>query len=106
MSRVHFRVAILISILPLVAACALIEAPSVTQIRSALPPGSSLGRVDSYLTQYQVEHSYFQRSNQMTAVVHNVRNNGMVQQDLSLIFHFDQNERLAGIEVKPAYTAP
>jgi hypothetical protein len=95
--------------LPLLVGCASASwyySPAIYQIRSDLPPGTSLEKVDSYLTQHQVEHSYFRKDNQVMALVRNVRRDGLVQADVSLIFSFDNDRTLTHILAKPAYTGP
>jgi len=108
MSRALFPLVVLMT-LPFVAGCATYNsyyAPAVTQIREDLPPGSSLARVDAYLDQHQIDHSYYHKSNQIMAVVQNVRRDGLVQYNQSLVFSFDPYRNLTDILVKPAYTAP
>ncbi len=108
MRRLLFQLLTLLA-LPLLTSCATYEwyyEPAMSEIRTDLPLGSSLGRVDYYLTQHQVEHAYYRHSNQIVAHIRNVRRDALVQAELSVIFQFDANERLADIREKPAYTAP
>ena len=101
--------AVLLFILPLLAGCATYNsyyAPAITQIREDLPAGTSLGRVDAYLDQHQIEHTYYHHGNQIMATVQNVRRDGLVQYDQTLVFSFDAYRNLTDILVKPAYTSP
>ena len=93
--------------LPLMSGCATYDAyyaPAITQIRDDLPVGTPLARVDSYLDQHQIEHAYLHH--QITAHVQNVRRDGLVQYDQTMVFSFDAYRNLTDILVKPAYTAP
>jgi hypothetical protein len=79
----------LLLILPFLAGCvSWYYSPAVYQIRSDLPPGTSLRQVDSYLTEHEIEHSYFRTTNQVVAMVRNIRRDAL------------------DIEDKPAYTHP
>jgi hypothetical protein len=81
-------------------------APAIEQIRTDLPIGSSLAKVESYLDQNDIQYSYFGRSREITAVVRNVRRDALVQPDQFLVFRFDGYRRLTDIEANPAYTRP
>jgi hypothetical protein len=104
MTRALLQAAIVMT-LPCLIGCAYYQ-PALTQIRADLPVGSSLARVDSYLNQHQIEHSYYWKSNQVTAIIRNVRGDGLVQTDLNLVFSFDEYKTLRDILAKPAYIAP
>jgi hypothetical protein len=108
MNHALFRSTLLVAISLLVgcASASWYYSPAIYQIRSDLPPGTSLEKVDSYLTQHQVEHSYFRKDNQVMALVRNVRRDGLVQADVSLIFSFDNDRTLTNVLAKPAYTGP
>ncbi len=111
MSHALARAVFLILTLPLLAGCAndpltWYYQPAVYQIRSDLPLGSSVERVDAYLTHRDIEHSYFRRSHQMTALIHNVRRDALVQSDLTLTFFFNEYRGLTDIQFDPAYTKP
>jgi hypothetical protein len=104
MSRALFLTVSVLA-LSLVAGCAWYE-PSITQIREDLPPGSSLEHVDYYLNQHQINHSYYRKSNQVMAVIHNVQRDALVRADMSVIFTFDEYKSLKDIQINPVYTAP
>lgn len=105
MTRALLQAVILLT-LPFVVGCASWYHPALTQIRADLPPGSSLRKVDSYLDQHQIEHTYYRRSNQVTATIHNVQRDALVREDLDLVFSFDEYKGLRDILAKPTYTSP
>ena len=103
MTRALFP-AVLLVILPILTGCTAVSAwyhPALTQIRADLPRGSSLERVDSYLDQHQIEHTYYRRSNQVIANIHNVQRDALVREDLYLVFSFDEYKSLRDILAKP-----
>jgi hypothetical protein len=110
MTRALWQTALLLA-LPLLVGCTSgplgwYYAPAIEQIRTDLPIGSSLGKVESYLDQHDLQYSYFSRSREITAIVHNVRRDALVQPDQFLVFRFDAERRLADIEANPVYTKP
>jgi hypothetical protein len=105
MTRALLQTVILLT-LPCIVGCASWYHPAITQIRADLPAGSSLGRVDSYLDQHQIDHTYYRRSNQVTATIHNVQRDALVREDLYLVFSFDEYKGLRDILAKPVYTTP
>ena len=108
MSRAFVPLVALLALL-FVTGCTAVSAwyyPALTQIRTDLPPGSSLGRVDSYLGQHQIDYTYYRRSNQVTAVIHHIQRDALVRPDLNLVFQFDEYRNLINIEANPAYTSP
>ena len=108
MSRVFFPILMLL-ISPFVVGCASVSAwyhPSLTQIRSDLPPGTSLATVDAYLDQHQIDHTYYAKGNQITAFIHNIQRDALVREDLNLVFSFDEDKSLRDILAKPVYTSP
>ena len=109
MPRAFSRAAFLMLSLSLLAGCATYSwyyEPAVYQIRLDLPLGTSQAKVDAYLTEHDIEHSYLERTNQITALVRNVRRDALVQADVTLTFSFDGYRNLTDIDVKPAYTKP
>jgi len=110
MTRAFFQTALLLA-LPVLAGCTSgpigwYYAPAIEQIRTDLPPGTSLAKVESYLDQHDIQYSYFRKSRQVTVIVHNVRRDALVQPDQSLVFSFDYDKRLTDILANPAYTRP
>ncbi len=108
MTRALLQTVILLT-LPCMVGCAEVSSwyhPALTQIRNDLPLGSSPGRVDSYLDQHQIEHTYYPRSHQITATIHNIQRDALVREDLFLVFSFDEYKGLRDILAKPAYTSP
>ena len=110
MSRALF-LSILVLTLPFVTACTTgpwgwYYEPAVYQIHLDLPVGTSLEKVDAYLTEHQIEHSYLRSTNQIKALVRNVRRDGLVQADQTLTFTFNAYGSLTDFAVKNAYTKP
>ena len=100
---------ILLLALPLLVGCASVSAwyhPALYQIRTDLPVGSSLEKVDAYLDQHQIEYTYYPRSNQVTAYIHNIQRDSLVREDLYLVFSFDDYKSLQDILAKPIHTQP
>jgi len=108
MTRALLQAALLLT-LPFVCGCTTVAAwyhPALTQIRTDLPVGTSLEKVDSYLDQHQIEHIYYRHSHQITATIHNIQRDALVREDLYLVFSFDEYKGLRDILAKPAYTQP
>jgi hypothetical protein len=95
--------------LPLVTGCTEVSAwyhPQMTQIRADLPVGTPLARVDDYLDQHNIEYTYYPRSNEVTAYIHNIQRDALVREDLYLVFSFDEYKSLRDILAKPIHTQP
>jgi hypothetical protein len=95
--------------LPFVTGCTAVSAwyhPAITQIRTDLPAGTPLAKVDAYLDQHQIDHTYYPRSNQVTAYIHNIQRDALVREDLYLVFSFDEYKGLRDILAKPIHTQP
>ena len=108
MTRALLSIVILLA-LPFVTGCAEVSAwyhPQLTQIRTDLPLGSPLERVDSYLDQHNIDHTYYRNSNQVTAYIHNIQRDALVREDLYIVFSFDEYKSLRDILAKPIHTQP
>jgi len=105
MSRVLVPTLLLLT-LPFLAGCASWYHPALSQIRADLPAGTPLRTVDAYLDQHDINHTYYWKSNQVTATIHNVQRDALVREDLDLVFSFDEYKGLRDILAKPAYTSP
>jgi hypothetical protein len=108
MTRALLFTAILLT-LPFVVGCESVAAwyhPAITQIRADLPVGSSLERVDSYLDQHNIDHTYYRNSNQVAAYIHNIQRDALVREDLYVVFSFDDYKSLRDILAKPVHTQP
>lgn len=89
-----------------------------TDISAALPSGSSVTEVVSYLDGRKIEHSALIDQANMThmgfdpnvqtisAIIRNVERKGLVTGDLTISFRFDRASKLLGFDVKPVYTGP
>jgi hypothetical protein len=76
-------------------------------IKAALPPGSTLADIDKYLTDNHIEHSFYKKTNQVFALVHNIKGGHWpVQKDAQIVITLDQAGTLVNIEVKPGFTGP
>ena len=108
MSRAFFPTVLLLT-LPFLAGCTEVSAwyhPALTQIRTDLPLGSSPAHVNTYLDEHNIEHTFYPRSDRITAIIHNIQRDALVREDLNLVFNFDEYSGLREILAKPAYTSP
>ena len=89
-----------------------------TDISAALPGGSSVAEVVSYLDERKIEHSsLIDQANMahmgfdpnvqtISAIIRNVERKGLVTGELTISFRFDRANTLLGFDVKPVYTGP
>jgi hypothetical protein len=76
-------------------------------VKAALPSGSTLADIDKYFTDNHIEHSFYQKTNQVFAMVHNIKGGHWpVQKDAQIVITLDQAGTLANLEVKPVFTGP
>lgn len=75
------------------------------EVKQALPIGTSMEKVDSYLTSHEIEHSLYKKENRIYAIVRNLQRqpNG-VSASLSIIFSFDISNSLTNVQSKVEYT--
>jgi len=77
------------------------------EIRSGLPLGSSASRVEAFLGEKGIEHSFESSSNTEYAVVRKIRGSNMlITKSLGLQLHFDNSLKLESIETKVHLTGP
>ena len=89
-----------------------------TDISAALPSGSSVADVVSYLDNRKIEHSsLFDQANMahmgfdpnvqtISAIIRNVERKGLITGDLTISFRFDRTSKLLSFDVKLVYTGP
>jgi hypothetical protein len=89
-----------------------------TEISTALPGGSSVADVITYLDSRKIEHSSLVDQANMahmgfdpnvqtiSAIIRNVERKGLITGDLTISFRFDRAQKLSGFDVKPVYTGP
>lgn len=76
-------------------------------VREALPIGSSLAMVESYLNEQELEFSFYSPARIIFAIARNVRSSGvLISKAVTFRFHFDDELRLESIEVEILRTGP
>jgi len=72
-----------------------------------LPRGTPLTHIDRYFKENKVEHSYYEKTNQVFAMINNIRGGGLfVSKGAQIIITLDQAKNLMSMEVKPVFTGP
>jgi hypothetical protein len=78
-----------------------------TELRRALPVGTSLENVDSYLKSHNVEHSFNTKDRRVYAIVRNLKRDAIgISESFSIVFGFSESNRLTKIETSTEYTGP
>jgi galactitol-specific phosphotransferase system IIB component len=77
------------------------------EVKQALPLGTSMDKVDVYLTSHKLEHSFSKNEKRIYAIVRNLKtqSNG-VSESLSIVFGFDETNSLTNVQSKIGYTGP
>ncbi len=82
-------------------------------IRDHISLGSSKGKIESYLDQRGIQHSYIEQSNGApeyerteTAMIRGASHKGLVRGDIQILFKFDDQGRLTHYSVKEILTGP
>jgi hypothetical protein len=77
------------------------------RVRSDLVRGTPLSEIDRYFSSNRVEHSYFERSNEVYAMIHFVWGGGfLTQKDVQVRIQLDQDRKLEDIKVVPVFVGP
>lgn len=77
------------------------------EVRQVLPIGTPKEKVDLYLTNHKIEHSFYKPENRIYAIVRNIQTQSFgISKSLSVIFRFDATNTLTNIESKIEYTGP
>jgi hypothetical protein len=64
-------------------------------------------KIDKYFTDSEVEHSYYEPANEVSAMIHFVWGGRfLVQKDAWIKIALDENRKLKGITVEPVFTGP
>ena len=75
------------------------------EVRTELPPGSSISRVEKFLNQGGIPFSYDRSSGTLTGTVRKVKGSTfLVVKSLQLRFQFDDSSTLSSIDSKLSYT--
>jgi len=76
------------------------------ELRRDLQSGSSSEYVDGYLAGKKISHSFAEKDRRIYGLIPDVCVTGPVSWSIALVFSFDENKRLAGLEVKGVGTGP
>lgn len=111
MKKTIWLIGTLILLVPLMMACHKNNAADSkaieAEVRQALPIGTPKEKVDLYLTNHKIEHSFYKPENRIYAIVRNLQKQSFsISESLSVIFSFDATNSLTNIESKVEYTGP
>ncbi len=77
------------------------------RVSADLPRGTLLPEIDKYFTDNKVEHSYFEPTNDVSAMIHSIWGGGFfIQKDARITVELDENRKLRNIKVEPFLTGP
>jgi hypothetical protein len=80
------------------------------RLTSTIPLQSTPVQVLGYLNSEKIEHTQYVKDttqgNSIKAMVRDKSRWGIVKTNYSVIFRFDDQDRLIGYDVRPAYTGP
>jgi hypothetical protein len=77
------------------------------RVSTDLPRGTSLSDIDKYFTENQVEHSYYQPTNEVFAMIRYIWGGKVIiQKDASITIELDQDRKLKQVKVDPVFTGP
>lgn len=77
------------------------------EVRAQLPPGTSLPRVEEFLSQRGIAFSYDGKSCTLTGMIRKVKGSTfLVTKSVQLRFQFDDGSKLKSINSKVLYTGP
>lgn len=75
------------------------------EVRTTLPPGTSLAAVEEFLGSRKVEFSFDPNSKVLHAIVRNLDGSSVLaKQSLAFKFYFDDGSKLKTLDAKVAYT--
>ena len=75
------------------------------EVRTALPPGTSVTAVEEFLGNRKVEFSFDPNSRVLHAIVRNLDGGSVLaKQSLAFKFYFDDGSKLKTLDAKVAYT--
>ena len=111
MKKAILFVGILILLIPPVIGChknGTMDSKAIeAEVKQALPIGTPKEKVDLYLTNHKIEHSFYKPENRIYAIVRNLQKQSFgISESLSVIFSFDATNSLTNIESKVEYTGP
>ena len=77
------------------------------RVSADLAAGTPLSEIDKYFTDNQVEHSYYEPGNEVSAMIHFIWGGRfLIQKDAWIKIELDQNQKLKDIKVEPVFTGP
>lgn len=80
------------------------------ELATALPLQSTSVQVLDYLNNRRIEHSAYRRDSanggSVQAIIRDQSQFAIVQTHVSILFHFDDHDRLLAYEVTPTHTGP
>ncbi len=72
-----------------------------------LTNGMSFSEIDKYFTASGVEHGYYEKNNQILAIIRNIKGGQLlVSKGAQIAITLDQTKKLERIEVRPTFTGP
>jgi len=75
------------------------------EVRTTLPPGTSLAAVEEFLGSRKVEFSFDPKSKVLHAIVRNLDGSSVLaKQSVAFKFYFDDGSKLKTLDTKVAYT--
>ena len=76
-------------------------------LNEALPPGTSVRDLVSYLDKNKIDHGqYDQKSHSLYSIIRDVGRSAFVIHDFQIIFQFDKKDKLINFTWKEALTGP
>ncbi len=77
------------------------------RVSADLPRGTPLSKIDRYFTDNNVEHSYYEPGNEVSAMIHSIWGGTfLIQKDAWIKIELDQDRKLKDIKVEPLSTGP
>jgi hypothetical protein len=76
-------------------------------VSADLPRGTPLSKIDKYFTDNDVEHSYYEPANEVSAMIHSIWGGAfLTQRDAQIRIQLDQDRKLKDIKVEAVATGP
>ena len=77
------------------------------RVSKDLAKNTPLSKIEKDFTENDIEHSYYEKMNQVFAAIRNIRGGIFpVSKDAQIIITLDKDKNLKSIEVKPIFTGP
>jgi len=78
----------------------------IESIEKSLPQGTTSSEVESYLNKSNIEYSYDDETKSFIGIIRDVKQNGMVSENISLTIKMDVDGKLKSIDAKTVHTGP